>query len=87
MLGTAEADAFGAQADSVSRVSRGVGVGAYLHLAVLVGPAHDTAEVAADIGILGGDIAGVNGAGGAVQGDVIFLLKLFAAQGQRLGIT
>ena len=47
----------------------GIGVGADLQTAILVGPAHDAAELAADGGVDGGDGAVVDVAGGAVDGD------------------
>ena len=71
MLRTAQADTFGPQTHGVFRVSRRIRVGAHLHFAILVGPAHNAAEVAADFRFHGGNIPFINGTGGTVQGNVV----------------
>ena len=71
VLGTAEADTLGAQLAGLLRVLRSVGVGADLHGAVLVRPAHDAAELAGDGSVHGGDQTVVDVAGGAVDGDEV----------------
>ena len=77
MLGPAEANALGAEVDGLLGVLRGVGVGADLELAVLVGPGHDPAELAGDGSLGSGDGFAVDVAGGAVDGEpVAFLIDL-----------
>ena len=66
MLGTAQADALGTQLTGLGGVVGGIGIGADLQAAELVGPGHDAAEVAAHAGIHGGHCAVVDIAGGAV---------------------
>ena len=73
VLGAAQADALSAELAGLSGVVGGVGVGADLQAAVLVTPAHDTAELAADGGVGGGHRAVIDVTGGAVQGDPIAL--------------
>ena len=58
----------------------GVRVGADLQAAVLVGPAHDPAELAADGGVHRGDGAVVDLAGGAVHGQPVALVEGLAGQ-------
>ena len=55
VLGAAQADALGAELAGLGGVVGGVGVGADLQAAVLVGPGHDPAELAADGGVHSGD--------------------------------
>ena len=81
VLGAAEADALGAQLAGLLRVARGVGVGADTQAAVLVGPAHDAAEVAGNGGVNGRDDAVVDLAGGAVDGDEIAFVERSCRRG------
>ena len=62
----------------------GVGIGADLETAVLVGPAHDAAELAGDRGVDRGDHALVDVAGGAVDGDIVALVEDLAGEGEAL---
>ena len=48
VLGAAQADALCAEGEALLGVTRGVGVGPDLELAVFVGPGHEVAEVAPD---------------------------------------
>ena len=80
MLSAAQADALSAELAGLSGVVGGVGVGTDLQAAVLVTPAHDTAELAADGGIGGGHSAVIDVAGGAVQGDPVALHIGLASQ-------
>ena len=84
VLGAAQADALGAQLAGLLRVGGGVGVGADLQGAELVGPAHDGAEVAGDLRVHGLDQAVVDVAGGAVDGDAVALVVGLARQGELL---
>ena len=85
MLGTAQADALGAEGGSLLGVVRGVGVGADLQLAELVGPAHQTVEIAGDGGGSGLDLLAVDVAGGAVDGDPVAFLVGLAGKLKGLG--
>ena len=80
MLGTAEADALCAEGDSLLRIMRRIGVRADAQLAVLVGPGHQTVEVAGDRRLGGLDLLAVDVAGGAVDGDPVAFLVGLAAQ-------
>jgi hypothetical protein len=51
MFGAAQADAFGAEARAVCASSGRFGIGAHLHAADPVGPAHQRAEIAAQFGL------------------------------------
>ena len=87
MLGAAQADALRAEGIALSGVPGIVGIGVHLELAVLVGPAHQAAEVAgAGIGGHGGDGLAVNIAGGAVQTDPVALVVFLAGQGKLLAL-
>ncbi len=59
------------------RVGRGVGVGANLERAVLVGPFHHGGEVAGELWRLGGDLAHHHFAGRAVDADSTSLCEKF----------
>ena len=74
VLGAAQADALGAELPGLGGVVGRVGVGADLEAAVLVRPAHDPAELAADDGVHSGDGSVVNLAGGAVQAQPVALV-------------
>ena len=80
VLGTAQANALGAEVHSLLGVLGGVGVGAHLERAVLVSPAHEAAELTGDGGLGGGDGFAVNVAGGAVDGDPVAFLVDLAGQ-------
>ena len=84
MLGTAQADALGAEVHALLGVARVVGVGEDLQLTGSVGPAHEAAEVAADGGVHGGDSLSVDVAGGAVNADPVAPLVGLAGQGELL---
>ena len=45
MLGAAEPDAVGAEGEGLARIGRGIGIGAHLHAAKGIGPAHQRDEV------------------------------------------
>ena len=80
MLGAAEADALGAELDRLRGIVRVIGVGADAQTAILVRPAHDAAELAADGGVDRGDCAVVDVAGGAVDGEPIALVVDLAGE-------
>ena len=80
MLGAAEADTLGAQLAGLLRVGGSVGVRSDLQSSELVGPAHDSAEVAADGSGNGSDDTVVDIAGGAVDGDKVALAERLARE-------
>ena len=80
MLGTAQTNAFGAEVDGLTGVLGGVGIGADLQGAELVGPGHDTAKLAGDLGLGCVEPLAVDVAGGAVEGDPVTLFVDLAAQ-------
>jgi len=80
MLGAAEADALGAELDRLRGIVRVIGVGADAQTAILVRPAHDAAELAADGGVDRGDCAVVDVAGGAVDGEPVALVVDLAGE-------
>ncbi len=86
MLGTGQAHALRAEVQGHPCVMGVVGVGADGHLAVLIGPLHNGGEVAGDAGLLGGQLAQVDVAGGAVQGEEVPLADGDAAQYGGLGV-
>ena len=63
MLGTAQANALCAQLLGLLGIGGGIGIGADLHGAVLVGQSHNAAELTGDFGIHSGDNAFINIAG------------------------
>src|SRR5699024_1932356 len=73
-------NALGAEVHSLLGVLGGVGVGAHLELAVLVGPGHEAAELAGDGSLGSGDGFAVDVAGGAVDGDPVAFLVDLAGQ-------
>ena len=84
MLGTAQADAFGAEAESDFRVMRRIGIGADLQVADSICPAHQTGEIAGDGGIDGRDGFAVDVAGGTVEGDPVAFAVGAVLQGEAL---
>ena len=74
MLGAAEADALSAELHGLLGVVRVIGVRADAQTAILVGPSHDAAELAADGGVDRGDDAVVDVTGGTIDGDEIALV-------------
>ena len=84
MLSAAQADTLGAQRAGAGGVGGGVGIGADLQPAELVGPGHDAAEIAAHIGVHGGHSAVVDITGGAVQAHPVALVVGLACQGKLL---
>ena len=74
MLGAAQADALRAERAALLGVARGIRVRPDLELAVLVRPAHETAEVAGDGSRGGRNGLGIDVAGGAVDGNVVAFL-------------
>ena len=84
MLGAAQADALSAQLTGLGGVVGGVGIGADLQPAILIGPGHDAAEVAAHAGVHGGHSAVVDVAGGAVQAQPVALVIGLTGQGELL---
>ena len=84
VLGTAQADALCTEVAGLLGVTRGVSVGVNLQLTELVRPAHEAAEVAGNGSRSGGDGLTVDVAGGAVDGNVVALVVLFATQGEQL---
>ena len=58
VLGAAQADALGAELARHAAIGRGLGIGAHLHAAVPVGPAHQHAEIADQFGLDGRHLAG-----------------------------
>ena len=84
MLGTAQADAFGAQGASLDGVSGGIGVGTHPQAAVLIGPGHDPAELAGDLCVHGGNLTVIDVAGGAVQAQPVAFAVGLARQNEAL---
>ena len=80
VLGPAQADALSAELPGLGGVVGGVGIGADLQAAVLVGPAHDPAELAADRGVHRGDGAVVDLAGGTVDGQPVAFVEGLAGE-------
>ncbi len=76
----------GAELAGLESVGRGVGVGAHLHRAVLVGPPHDPAEVAADLGRDRVDLLAVDVAGGTVEGDPVVLGETVPTEAEALAV-
>ena len=74
MLGAAQADTLGAELARHAAFGLGLGIGAHTHPAVLVGPFHQSAEVARQFGFDGGDLASHHLPVGAVDGDDIAFL-------------
>ena len=75
VLGTAEADAFCAEALCIDSVLRGIGIRTNLHLTELVRKTHNAAEVAGIDGSRNGrDEAVVDVAGGTIDGDAVALV-------------
>ena len=86
VLGTAQTDALGTHVNGVLRVTRVVGVGHDLHLAVCVSPAHEALEVGVLGGSDGSDLALVDVAGGAVDAHPVTLVEGVAVDGDDLGV-
>ena len=84
VLGTAEADALGAQLAGLLGVGGSIGVGADLESSVLVSPSHDAAELAGDLSVNGGDDTVIDVTGGAVDGDEVAFDKGLAGEGELL---
>ena len=84
MLGTGQADALCAELACLACVVRSVGIGADLQTAIFVGPCHDSAELAGDGGIDGGDDAVVDLAGRAVERDEVALVEGLAGESELL---
>ena len=84
VLGAAQADALGAELAGLGGVGRGVGVGADLQLAALVGPAHQRGEVAGHGRGDGRHLADHHVAGRAVDGDELAGLHRLAGDGDGL---
>ena len=80
VLGPAQADALSAELPGLGGVVGGVRIGADLQAAVLVGPAHDPAELAADRGVHRGDGAVVDLAGGTVDGQPVAFVEGLAGE-------
>ena len=74
VLSTAEANALGAELHGLLGIVRVIGVGANTQTAILVGPCHDAAELAADGGVDRGDDAVVDVTGGTVERDEVALV-------------
>ena len=86
MLGTGQADTLGAEGAGYLCIVGSVGIGAHLHLGVLVAEVHQGFEVAAELSSLGGYLAGKYLAGGTVEGDVVALLIGYAFYLHGLGL-
>ena len=84
MLGAAQANALGAHIHSVLCIGGVISVGQHLQLAVFVSPCHKALQV----GVLGsshsGDLALVDVAGRAVNGDPVAALELYTVDGEGL---
>ena len=78
MLGAAQADALGAEIDRLLRIARVVGVGLDVQAASCVSPAHEAVEVLVAGSGNGRDLAGVDVAGAAVEGDPVALREAVA---------
>ena len=86
MLGTAKTDTLSAKLASLLCVSGSVSVGSYLKLSVLVSPSHDSAELACDSSVNGGDDTVVDVTGRAVDGDEVALGEGLACKRELLVI-
>ncbi len=84
-LGAAKANAFGAEAVAVVGVGDGVGVDTDLKATVFVGPAHEAAEVSAEVGGNHLDGAFVNETSGPVDGEDVAFVVDFVTDGEGLG--
>ena len=80
VLGSGQTDALCAEADRIGGVCRGICIRADVKSSVLVGPVHDALEVSGDGSLDCRDIAEVDLAGGAIQGDVVALVDCVAAE-------
>ena len=69
MLGAAQADPLGAELARGAAVERRLGIGAHAEPALLVGPGHQRAEIADQLGLDGRHLAEHHLAGRAVEGD------------------
>ena len=87
VLRAAEADALGAERECLCGVLRGVGVGADLHDGVFAGELHQLAEIAAQVGSLGGHLAEVNLARRAVERNPVALLHRESVDLDRAGLV
>ena len=80
MLRAAETDTFRTEGTCLTCILGGVGVGSDLQRAVFVRPRHQSAEVARDGRVDGGDSLAVDVAGGTVEGNPITLVEGLSAQ-------
>jgi hypothetical protein len=83
VLGAAKADALGAEGARGAGIGGGFGVGAHPHAPRGVGPLHDQAEIAGQLGLQHGDSALEHLTGGAVKGDDVAGLQRCAKGDQR----
>ena len=84
MLGTAQADAFRTELDSLLGVARGIRIGADAQTAGSVSPAHEASKLAGDGRFNRRNLAIVDVAGRAVEGDEVTLVVHLVANGQGL---
>ena len=98
MLGAGETDANGTKRDGLSGLLRRIGIGAHLHAGDLLTPAHELDEVLVGAALLralvvldetlnnlrrrGGNFAGEDETGGAVDGEEVAFFPLFLADGE-----
>ncbi|CEG08892.1 hypothetical protein BN961_02312 [Afipia felis] len=75
VLGAAQADAFGAELERGARIRRGIGIGADLEFAELIGPTHQRAELAGQFRLDHRHLTGQHLTERAVDGDDIARLE------------
>ena len=83
----AQADALGAEVRTLLGVVGGVRIGKDLQLTVFVRPAHKAVQVGVFSGGDSGDLALIDIAGGAVDGDKVALVEDLAVDGEGLGVV
>lgn len=84
VLSTAQADTFRTELDSLLGVARGIRIGADAQTAGSVSPAHEASKLAGDGRFNRRNLAIVDVAGRAVEGDEVTLVVHLVANGQGL---
>ena len=86
VLGAGQADALRAEVEGHAGIVGVVRVGAHAEVAVFVRPLHNGGKLARDGGVLGGDLAEVDVAGVAVDGEEVALLDHMAVNRHDLAL-
>ena len=87
VLGAAQADALGPELARHAAFGLGLGIGAHTHPAVLVGPFHQRAEIARQLGLDRGDLARHDLPVRTVDGDDIAFLELAVADREHAALA